>query len=246
MSELPTDFGDREVSTLSTFDTPASLDAPGSQTDRQFSPAGVFARIESRVPLTLPDNALDILHLPPDGDHRLNDWLIEPEFLATSRIAAVLIGLVERDGALHVLLTLRASALRVHSGQIAFPGGKLDPTDASPAAAALREAEEEIGIPASRIDVLGYLPPYLSGSGFRIVPVLARIKTPFETTLNPDEVAELFEVPFAFLMSEANHELREREWKGRQRQFYAIPFGERQIWGITAGILRALYERLYR
>jgi 8-oxo-dGTP pyrophosphatase MutT (NUDIX family) len=240
MSELPPDFGDPQASTI------APGDAPEFQPDRLFSPSDVFARINARVSSALPAGALDVLHLPNDGDHRLNGWVIGPDFLATTKVAAVLIGLVERGGALNVLLTQRASALRTHSGQIAFPGGKIDPADASPAAAALREVEEEIGIPAGRIDILGHLSPYLSGSGFRILPVVARINTPFETALNPDEVAELFEVPFAFLMSEANHQLREREWQGKTRQFYAMPFGERQIWGITAGILRALYEKLYR
>jgi 8-oxo-dGTP pyrophosphatase MutT (NUDIX family) len=205
----------------------------------------VFARIETRILPTLPPDALDRDQLPLHGDHLLNDWLVEPDFLARSRIAAVLIGLIERDGALHILLTQRASALRVHSGQIAFPGGKMDETDISPAAAAVREAEEEIGIPASGLTVLGYLPPYLSGSGFRIVPVLAKIATPFEPVLNPAEVAEIFEVPFDFCMNAVNHELRLREWKGRPRKFYAMPYGERHIWGITAGIIRVLYERLY-
>jgi 8-oxo-dGTP pyrophosphatase MutT (NUDIX family) len=240
MSELSSDFGDPEASTLHPLDTPAP------EENQLFSPSDVYARIKARVPPALPAKALDVLHLPRDGDHRLNDWVVEPEFLSASRIAAVLIGLVERGGALNILLTQRARALRVHSGQIAFPGGKMDATDASPAAAALREVEEEIGIPASRIGVLGYLPPYLTGSGFRVVPVLARIDTPFEAVLNPGEVDELFEVPFAFLMNEANHELRQREWKGKPRHFYAMPYGERHIWGITAGILRALYERLYR
>lgn len=237
--ELPQDFGNRQASTL------ATIEAAAAASDITFSPADVFARIESRVLAALPPEALDRATLPAHGDHLLNDWLVEPGFLASSRIAAVLIGLIERDGALNILLTQRASALRVHSGQIAFPGGKMDETDASPAAAAVREAEEEIGIPPSALTVLGYLPPYLSGSGFRIVPVLAKIAAPFDPVLNPDEVAEIFEVPFAFCMSAVNHELRHREWKGRPRKFYAMPYGQRHIWGITAGIIRVLYERLY-
>ena len=122
----------------------------------------------------------------------------------------------------------------------------MDPEDASPAATALREAGEEIGLVADRVEVLGYLGPYLTGSGFRIVPVLARVLTPLALTLNPLEVADAFEVPFSFLMSEANHQLREREWRGRARQFYAMPYNDRNIWGITAGILRVLHDRLYR
>ena len=215
-------------------------------TARLFTPAQVFARIAQRVPRTLAPDALDQAVVPIDGDHTLNDWEISADFLATARIAAIMIGLVERDGALHVVLTQRGSALRVHSGQIAFPGGKMDPGDVSPAATMLREVEEEIGIPGDRIEVLGYLGPYLTRTGFRIVPVVARLSPPFELVLNPGEVVDAFEVPFSFLMSEANHQIQQREWKGLPRRFYAMPFGDRNIWGITAHIIRNLYERLYR
>ena len=121
----------------------------------------------------------------------------------------------------------------------------MDPGDASPAATALREANEEIGLPASQVELLGYLESYLTRTGFRIVPVIARVTPPFELVLNPAEVVEAFEVPFAFLMSEANHQLRERTWKGFTWQFYAFEHDGRTIWGITAGMIRGLYERLY-
>jgi 8-oxo-dGTP pyrophosphatase MutT (NUDIX family) len=229
-------------------DEPAPSDATAATRPDPalFETTQVFARIAARVARTLPPEAIDREKIPLDGDHALNPWEISPDFVATARVAAVLIGLVERADGLHVILTQRPATMRVHSGQIAFPGGKMDPEDASPGATALREVFEEIGIPADQIEILGYLGAYLTRTGFRIVPVIARITPPFTMVLNPDEVVEAFEVPFAFLMSEANHQLREREWKGIQRRFYAMPYGERNIWGITAGILRNLYERLYR
>ena len=210
-----------------------------------FSPEAVFARIRSRVASALDADALDAAVMPRYGDHVLNAWRVEPAFLATVRTAAVLVGLVERPGGLTMLLTQRTAGLRDHAGQVAFPGGKMDPDDATPAATALREANEEIGLPAERIEVLGYLEPYLTRTGFRIVPVIARVRPPFEIVLNPAEVVEAFETPFAFLMSEANQQLRERTWKGFTWQFYAFEHDGRMIWGITAGMIRGLYERLY-
>lgn len=205
----------------------------------------VFARIRERVRPELDPGALDRALTPSRGDHVLNAWDVDAAFLAKVRTAAVLVGLVDRPGELSVLLTQRTAGLRDHAGQVAFPGGKMDPDDATPAATALREAHEEIGLPAERVEVLGYMEPYLTRTGFRIVPVVARVTPPFEVVLNPAEVVDTFEVPFAFLMSEANQELRERTWKGRTWQFYAFEHGERTIWGITAGMIRGLYEQLY-
>ena len=145
-----------------------------------------------------------------------------------------------------VLLTLRTPDLKSHSGQIAFPGGKIDPADASPLDAALREAEEEIGLDRKLIDPIGYLDLYLTFSGFRILPVVARVDPDYRLTINPAEVVEAFEVPMEFLMQPDNHKRHSRIWKeGIERHYYAMPFGERYIWGITAGILRNLYERVY-
>jgi len=210
-----------------------------------FDADAVFARVRDRVAPALAPDALDRSVTPRYGDHILNAWEVSTDFLAKVRTAAVLVGLVDRPDGLNLLLTQRTSGLRDHAGQVAFPGGKMDPDDPSPAATALREAKEEIGLAADSVEVLGYLEPYLTRTGFRIVPVIARVTPPFELVLNPAEVVEAFEVPFAFLMSEANHHLRERTWKGLTWQFYAFEHGERTIWGITAGMIRGLYERLY-
>lgn len=205
----------------------------------------IFARIRTRLPHDLPSTALDASVTPPHGDHSLNQWTISAEILAAARVAAVLVGLVPREDGVTVLLTQRTAGLRDHAGQIAFPGGKVDAADASVADAAKREACEEVGLPPEAIEVLGYLDPYLTRTGFRIVPVVARINPPFELILNPAEVVEAFEVPCAVLMDAANHQLGEREWQGITRYFYSIAHEQRTIWGVTAGILRVLYEKLY-
>ena len=157
---------------------------------------------------------------------------------------AVLIPVVERDVPT-VLLTKRAEHLNEHAGQISFPGGKIDATDASPMDAALREADEEIGLKRDFIDPVGYLDVYATGFGFRILPTLARVRPGFDLTISPNEVDDVFEVPLAFLMDPVNHKLGSKEFRGMQRSFYEMPFEERYIWGATAGMLRALYERIY-
>ncbi|WP_131119656.1 CoA pyrophosphatase [Lichenihabitans psoromatis] len=178
------------------------------------------------------------------GDHRLDD--LPPRLDAVPRAAAVLIPILARAAEPTILLTLRAASLRVHSGQIAFPGGSIDASDADPMTAALREAQEEVGLDPACVTPLGYLDPYLTGTGFLIVPTVAMVHEPFDLELNAAEVVETFEVPLAFLMEEANHQRSSREWNGRTRSFYAMPYGERYIWGITAGMIRSLYEKLYR
>ena len=176
------------------------------------------------------------------GDHRLDG---APMFTGSARAAAVLVPIVKHDVEVTVLLTTRHASLRQHSGQIAFPGGKIDPDDASPLAAALREAEEEIGLEREVVTPLGYLDPYLTGTGYRVLPVVGLVVPPLRLAINPVEVDDAFEVPLGFLMDPGNHELHSRDFGGRVRRFYAMPFGERFIWGATAGMLRNLYERLY-
>ena len=161
------------------------------------------------------------------------------------RPAAVLVPIIERDEP-GVLLTQRAARLNDHAGQISFPGGKIDAGDASPLAAALREAEEEIALPRSFVDPIGYLDIHMTPFGHRIAPVLARVRPGFSLRPNRDEVDEAFEVPLAFLMTPQNHKRESRDWNGLMLSIHAIPFGNRTIWGATAGILRNLYERVYR
>jgi 8-oxo-dGTP pyrophosphatase MutT (NUDIX family) len=163
---------------------------------------------------------------------------------ADARLAAVLAPIVKRPEGLSVLLTLRASHLRAHSGQVAFPGGQIDPGE-TPLQAALREAGEEVGLDEQFIEPLGWLDPYLTGTGFRVAPLVALVEPSFTLRINDREVDEVFETPFAFLMDPANHRLEEREWQGRRRKFYAMPHEGRYIWGATAGILRNLYEKLF-
>lgn len=192
------------------------------------------------VPAALTDPDL----VPARGDHAVEPVLQAMADIRPIRPAAVLVPVVDHPEPT-VLLTLRTAGLSSHAGQIAFPGGKIDPGDASPLAAALREAEEEIGLDRRHIEPLGYSDLYLSGTGFRIVPSVARVTPGFRLTVNPGEVDDVFEVPLAFLMGPENHQQHSREWRGMMRTYYAMPFGDRYIWGVTAGILRNLYERLY-
>jgi 8-oxo-dGTP pyrophosphatase MutT (NUDIX family) len=152
---------------------------------------------------------------------------------------------VDHEDGATIILTKRTEKLRNHSGQVAFPGGSIDPSDNSPQDAALRETEEEIGLDRGFVEVVGRLPDYVSGSGFRVAPILGIVRTGFLLTLNEDEVDDVFEVPLAFVMDAANHSKESREWQGRTRHFYKMPYGDRYIWGLTAGIIRMLYERLY-
>ena len=198
------------------------------------------ARLTLDVPLALTDPAVPGAR----GDLDLDPSLWERAGVKATRPAAVLVGIVDRPQPT-VLLTLRTADLESHAGQIAFPGGKIEASDASPAAAALREAQEEIGLERGLVDPIGHLDLYLTFSGFRILPTVARIDPDHKLTLNRSEVAEAFEVPLAFLMDAHNHALHSRDWKGVIRRYYAMPFGERYIWGVTAGILRNLYERVY-
>lgn len=179
------------------------------------------------------------------GDHRLNPDLKRLFLRDGLHDAAVLVPVVDRAEGATVILTERSSGLRQHSGQIAFPGGRIDPTDNSPEDAALRETEEEIGLDRSFVEVVGRMPDYVTGSGYRIQPILSVVRPGFSLILNPHEVEAAFEVPLSFLMDPANHRRESRIWNEKERFYYTMPYEERFIWGITAGILRMLYERLY-
>jgi 8-oxo-dGTP pyrophosphatase MutT (NUDIX family) len=159
--------------------------------------------------------------------------------------AAVLIALVERDHGLSVILTRRADTLRRHTGQIALPGGRRDPGETAHQTA-LREAHEEIGLEPRFVSPVGLSTPYRTGTGFLITPVVGFVRPGFSLAPNPGEVAEIFETPFGFLMDPQNLEEHERELpNGEKRRFYAYTHEDRFIWGATAGMLRALYDRLY-
>jgi 8-oxo-dGTP pyrophosphatase MutT (NUDIX family) len=204
-----------------------------------------FDRARSRLTLDVPAGLFDPTAAVVRGDLDLDPAIWERAGVAATRPAAVLVGVVDRPRPT-VLLTLRTGELSSHPGQIAFPGGKIELNDATPLDAATREAHEEIGLTAALIDPIGYLDLYFTFSGFRILPTVARVAPDHELVLNAREVADAFEVPLAFLMDEKNHQRRSREFRGVIREYYAMPFGERYIWGVTAGILRNLYERVCR
>jgi len=214
-------------------------------------------------PRTVPVMQVDS-HLPAVEQQRLQPDALRsrfsappvwtPEFLSEKKFmdrepmpAAVLLPIVLRPEPT-VLLTLRTTHLSTHSGQIAFPGGKVDETDAGAVAAALREAQEEIGLSANFVEVLGQLPVYVTGSAFHITPVVALISPGFALHPNPHEVAEVFEVPLAYLMNPAHHRHHELHWEGTQRHWLSMPYqddlDEHFIWGATAGMLRNFYRFL--
>jgi len=195
-------------------------------------------------------------HLDPLQDHAARGGPLKSDFDLTPdgwsgvpfeklTPAAVLIGLVQREAGPTVLLTRRSDTLRNHTGQVALPGGRVDPGE-RPWETALREAHEEVGLEPRFVDLLGLSTPYQTGTGYLITPVVGFVRAGFELQANPDEVADIFETPFSFLMDLANYEEHERQMpSGETRRFYATTHDERYIWGATAGILRALYERLY-
>ncbi len=187
--------------------------------------------------------------------HALEDWLIPGLTAAETRQyrehfppapipAAVLIPLVERESGPTVLLTQRATQLRNHAGQISFPGGRIEAADSGPAAAALREAREEVGLEERFVSIVGYLPDHVILSGFRVTPVVSFVRPGFELLLDAQEVQDTFEVPLGFVFEPANHRLRRRRFGvgGAELELYDIPYGERNIWGATAGMLLTLYR----
>ncbi|MGJ5012332.1 CoA pyrophosphatase [Bradyrhizobium oligotrophicum] len=207
--------------------------------------ADFFARGRARLRFDVPQALLDPDVIPASGDSGTDRMLEIISREQPIRPAAVLIPVVDHPEPT-VLLTQRSPNLSSHAGQIAFPGGKIDVTDASPLDAALREAEEEVGLDRSFVDPIGYLDVYGTAFGFRILPTVARVRPGFTLKINAGEVDDAFEVPLAFLMDPANHQLHSKEFRGMERSYYAMPFAERYIWGATAGILRVLYERICR
>jgi len=179
------------------------------------------------------------------GDHIHSPGHHEFVLSRAVRPAAVLIPVVDRPHELSVILTKRLDNLRSHSGQVAFPGGKIDASDADAAAAALREANEEIALDPSLAEIIGRLPDYHTGSGYRIAPVLALVRPSARLVANPEEVDYVFEVPLAFLMDPANHRRGSRIFQGEERFFLEMPYGPHYIWGVTAGIIRLLHDRLF-
>lgn len=212
---------------------------PAEMTSAEF-----YDRARARLNFDVPPGLIDPNIIPETGDPGTDKMLEIMAREAPVRPAAVLIPIVDHKEPT-VLLTQRSPHLKEHSGQVAFPGGKIDATDPSPLDAALREAAEEVGLDRSFIEPIGYLSVYGTGFGFRILPTLARVKPGFELSINHSEVDDAFEVPLSFLMNPANHQLRSKEFRGMERSYYEMPFAERYIWGATAGILRVLYERIY-
>jgi 8-oxo-dGTP pyrophosphatase MutT (NUDIX family) len=198
-----------------------------------------------RLSLDVPQALAD-----PDIMPHLADQDADPAVIAAIaavrpvRTAAVLVPVVERREPT-VLFTQRTAQLADHAGEIAFAGGKIDTLDASPAAAALREAEEEIGLDRRFIEPIGYLDVHVVPSGYRILPTLARVREGFSLHFNPGEVTDVFEVPLVFLMTPGNYKCARADWNGLRTSVYAIGFKEHNIWGATAGILRNLWECIY-
>ncbi len=177
----------------------------------------------------------------PRGDHDLNPGMRPAASLTP---AAVLVPLVNRAEGLTAMFTQRTGHLLHHAGQISFPGGHIDPGDKTPEETALRETEEETGLDRRHVEIIGRLNQYLTRTGFSITPVVALVEPPFELNPDPNEVEEVFEVPLAFLLDPGNHQRHSREFEGRSRTFYAMPYEGYFIWGATAGMLIDLYEVL--
>jgi 8-oxo-dGTP pyrophosphatase MutT (NUDIX family) len=191
---------------------------------------------------------IDRLRAALQGDGpQSSDFDLNPQFRPNGlklRPAAVLIALCEKPDGWNVVLTKRASGLKHHPGQIAFPGGKVDPTDASPEAAALRESQEEVGLDPARVTVLGQLPPHETVTGFTVIPFLAVVKGDFTPVIEVGEVEEAFFVPLAHLLDQGAYSIQRRRWLGQWRSFFTVPWGPYYIWGATARMLRALAARM--
>lgn len=205
--------------------------------------AHALTRESARSRLALP------LERRERGDGDLNPEFRRRELLAqgkTLRPAAVLVPLVDRPEGMSVLLTQRAATLADHAGQVSFPGGRIDPTDVDATSAALREAEEEVGLPRASVEIIGRLDTYVIRTGYEVTPVVGVFAPPERYVPDPKEVAQVFEVPLGFILDPGNVELRQREFNGAMRQFYVWPYQDHYIWGATAAMLVNLSEALRR
>jgi len=215
------------------------------QNDPLVTASEFFSRAQERLTFDVPAGLADSHVIPRHDDHADPAVVIALAAVRPIRPAAVLVPVIERNEP-SVLFTQRTAHLADHPGQISFPGGKIESSDESPAAAALREAEEEIALCRRFAEPLGYLDIHRTPFGHCIVPVVARLRLGFALRLNRDEADDAFEVPLGFLMTPQNHKRETRDWNGLSLSLYVMQFGDRNIWGATAGILRNLYERLHR
>ena len=222
--------------------TDAAL-VPGNADAAEFSARDFFDRVRRRLSFDVPAALHDPAAAAVRGDLDLDPESWAKAGVTATKPAAVLIAVVDRPAAT-VILTQRTAGLPSHAGQIAFPGGKIA-GDETAAAAALREAEEEIGLAPALVEPLGHLDLYLTFSGFRILPTVARVEPGFALTPNDAEVADVFEVPLEYLMRPQNYRRKSRDWNGIIRHYYEIPYRDHYIWGVTAGILHNLYRRIY-
>jgi 8-oxo-dGTP pyrophosphatase MutT (NUDIX family) len=200
------------------------------------------ADIRARAKLRLLQAAPDAASYSDDDMNELNPMIAKDARLTP---AAVLVPLVARPQGVTLLLTQRREHLSRHAGQIAFPGGRIDASDRDAVAAALREAEEETGLDPAFVEPLGFLDGYMTVTSYHVTPVVALVRSGFTVSPQEDEVARVFEVPLEFLMTPGNHETHSRDWQGRPRLYYAMPYEGNYIWGATAGMIRNLYQRLY-
>lgn len=186
-------------------------------------------RLASGLPVSQP---------PIGSDFSLNGVTAMPE---TWRPASVLVPLVRHESGITVLLTQRTEDMPSHAGQIAFPGGRRQAEDIDATATALRETEEEVGLTRDFIEVIGSIDQYRTGTGYEITPIVGIVTPGFTQRADPREVADVFEVPLDHFLDERNHRIDSRVWQGRERHYYAMPYGERYIWGATAGMLKNLH-----
>ena len=186
---------------------------------------------------------------PVEGEERLSEGgdieFLDADGIANIRRAAVLVPIIPREHGPTTLLTHRPMTMKAHPGQVAFPGGKVDPIDHDPVHAALREAHEEVGVDPAKVELVGVGDIYVAGSGFRITPVVAILPSDFVAIPEPYEVADVFETPLSFLMNPENHVRKSRLWNGKERHYLEMPHNGHYIWGVTAGVIRSLYDRLY-